>query len=153
MSNRAIDCAAYLVNYAKSKKNLISNLQLQKMLFFAQVDYMTKHHGDELFDDPIFAWQYGPVIPDVYNAYSCYGGSPIQDVSPGGRAADIKEAEARDSLNAVYENWVGRPAWSLVAESHKPGKAWDCVYNRNGASGSGYGMVISPDVIMETYAG
>lgn len=153
MPIKAIDCAAYLVEYAKSKGNPISNLQLQKMLFFAQVDYMTSHQGNRLFDDSIYAWQYGPVIPQVYNAYSCYGGSPIQSASADGRVSAVKSAGAQTSLTAVYEKWAYMPAWKLVAESHEPGKAWDRIYNRNGINGSGYGMVIGPDVIMESYAG
>lgn len=161
MPIKAMTCAAYLVSYAIDKKNPISNLQLQKMLFFAQVDYMIKHDGEKLFSDDIYAWQYGPVIPYVYNAYSRYGGSPIlqvllpdqdeADINLFQQGADPVIAAMRQSLIGVYETWANRPAWLLVAESHKPGKAWDCVYNRNGVQCSGYGDVISDQLIMDTY--
>lgn len=89
---KAIQCAAFLVGHACENKKLISNLQLQKMLFFAQVDYMQKHDWNKLFDDEIRAWQYGPVIPYVYNAYSRYGGSPIlrPEFSPDETPFDIQ---------------------------------------------------------------
>lgn len=162
MAMKAIACAAYLVERAIHKENPISNLQLQKMLFFAQVDHMTKNDGARLFSDDIYAWQYGPVIPYVYNAYSRYGGSPIRQAHLP-EQADILDSNnlqtgttpdvlsMQESLENVYDIWAGRPAWDLVAESHKQGKAWDLVYNRGGVMRSGYGDVISDQLIMDTY--
>ena len=159
---KAIECAAFLVSHACENNKLISNLQLQKMLFFAQVDYMKKHDWNKLFDDEIHAWQYGPVIPYVYNAYSRYGGSPIlrPEFSLDGTPFDIesfkydhkkRSIDMRASLESVYTEWVDKPARALVAESHEKGKAWDRVYNRNEKEASGYGDVITDDIIRETY--
>ena len=39
----------------------------------------------------------------------------------------------------------------LVAESHEKGKAWDCVYNRDEKEASGYGDVITDEIIKATY--
>lgn len=161
MSARAIDCAAYLVAHANDERHPISNLQLQKMLFFAQTKYMVSHQGKKLFSDDIYAWQYGPVIPRVYSAYSRNGGSPIERVSPIGQdgqfdkdafvmLANREDPAIRETLDSVFNEWVNKPAWSLVAASHKKGMAWDLVYNRNG-KGSGNGTIIDADTIMETY--
>ena len=158
----AIDCAAFLVGYACDNKQNISNLQLQKMLFFAQVDYMRAHNCAKLFDDDIHAWQYGPVVPYVYNAYSRYGGSPILSIeSPSQddlvsitsflKSHDASDSDRKQSLTRVFAKWVNKPAWSLVAESHEEGKAWDLVYNRNGVPASGYGDVIPDYVIRDSY--
>lgn len=159
---KAIQCAAFLVSHACENNKLISNLQLQKMLFFAQVDYMQKHAWNKLFDDEIHAWQYGPVIPYVYNAYSRYGGSPIlrPELSLDDAKFDIESfkhdreqhsIDMRASLESVYAEWVDKPAWALVAESHEKGKAWDCVYNRGEKEASGYGDVITDEIIKATY--
>ena len=59
--------------------------------------------------------------------------------------------DMRASLESVYAEWVDKPAWALVAESHEKGKAWDRVYNRNEKEASGYGDVITDDIIRETY--
>ena len=159
---KAIQCAAFLVSHACGNNKLICNLQLQKMLFFAQVDYMQRHDGDKLFDDEIRAWQYGTVIPYVYNAYSRYGGSPILrpefspdeipfDIELFKQDSNIQAVDMKTSLVSVYEKWVDKPAWSLVAESHEKGKAWDRVYNRDEKEASGYGDVISDEIIKATY--
>ena len=161
MSARAMDCAAYLVVHANNERHPISNLQLQKMLFFAQIKYMVSHHGNKMFSDDIYAWQYGPVIPRVYGAYSHNGGSPIEHVSPIGQngqfneaafavRADQEDPSIRETLDSVLDEWINKPAWSLVAAAHEKRKAWDVVYNRNG-DGSGNGTIIDVDTIMKTY--
>ncbi len=162
MPIKAMDCAAFLVNYALEKESPVSNLQLQKMLFFAQVDYMTHHAGQKLFPDDIYAWQYGPVIPYVYSAYSRYGGSPILQpvASPQNGFAGVDELrqcvdsmdeDRLQSLVKIYNIWANRPVWAIVAESHKPGMAWDRAYNRDGVPCSGYGDKINDALIMDTY--
>ena len=46
----------------------MTNLRLQKTLYFIQVAFLlTRERG--IFDDEIEAWQYGPVVPSVYNEY------------------------------------------------------------------------------------
>ena len=55
----------------------ISNLQLQKILYYLQV-YFIQHEGIPLFEDEIEAWQFGPVIPEVYYEYCGFGGFEIQ---------------------------------------------------------------------------
>lgn len=161
MSARAMDCAAYLVVHANDERHPISNLQLQKMLFFAQTKYMVSHHGNKMFSDDIYAWQYGPVIPRVYSAYSHNGGSLIKHVSSIGQngqfnedtfvvRADQEDPSIRETLDSVLDEWINKPAWSLVAAVHEKGKAWDLVYNRNG-KGSGNGTIIDVDSIMRTY--
>lgn len=161
MSVRAIDCAAYLVAHANDECHPISNFQLQKLLFFAQIKYMVSHHGNKMFSDDIYAWQYGPVIPRVYSAYSHNGDSPIEHVSAIEQNGTFNEdafvgrvnqanPSIRETLDSVFNEWTHKPAWSLVAAVHEKGKAWDLVYNRNG-SGSGNGTIIDVDTIMNTY--
>lgn len=150
MSAKAIDCAAYLVAHANDEGRPIGNLQLQKLLFFAQVEYMISHHGDRLFSDDVYAWKYGPVIPRVYAAYAHNGGSPIKRVSPIGFDEDAFAASAgpdvRETLDGVFDEWSHRPAWALVAASRERGMAWDLVYGRDGN-----GATIDADAIMGTY--
>lgn len=43
----------------------MNNLKLQKLMFFAYVEYYKKYKK-ELFKDDFEAWVYGPVLPDLY---------------------------------------------------------------------------------------
>ena len=54
----------------------ITNLKLQKVLYFAQVHYLTILNRP-LFSDKIEAWEYGPVVPGVYRQYRSKGSNPI----------------------------------------------------------------------------
>ena len=54
--------------------NVISNLKLQKVLYFLQAEFLVST-GNPLFQDNIEAWAIGPVITDVYMRYRIYGSS------------------------------------------------------------------------------
>ena len=72
----ALDVAQYIINETLNKGYPVSNLKLQKMLYFVQ-GVMLVNYGRPAFEDRIEAWQYGPVVPEVYFAYSSYGATPI----------------------------------------------------------------------------
>ncbi|MCQ2560203.1 MAG: DUF4065 domain-containing protein, partial [Clostridia bacterium] len=76
MTYPAIEVAKYIVTYCTEKKQPISNLKLQEILYFIWIDYY-KLTGDKLYDDEIYAWPFGTVVPEVYYDYCCYAGLPI----------------------------------------------------------------------------
>ena len=80
---KAVDLARYIVGKYAEEGRPVTNLHLQKMLFFAQASYCRASKGDLLFDDEFEAWPYGPVIPSVYDEYSVCGARPI-----GGRKCE-----------------------------------------------------------------
>lgn len=126
----AIDIAKYIVSYCSNKKQPISNLKLQKILYYAWIDYY-KRTGNALFLNDICAWQLGPVIPDVYYEFCSYAGTPIfESFDVCIDSNDIK------TINSIIDSYISVPASALVNRSHKKGGAWDIVYqdgigNRN----------------------
>jgi uncharacterized phage-associated protein len=54
----------------------ISNLKLQKLVYYAQGVYLALL-GGPLFDDPICVWQHGQVVPDLYRVFKEYGSGAI----------------------------------------------------------------------------
>ena len=54
----------------------LSPMQLQKILYYAQ-GYSLGMSGEKALDDPIMAWEHGPVVPDVYHRFRNYGGAKI----------------------------------------------------------------------------
>ena len=72
---KAMDLSAYIVSKCIKEDCPISNLQLQKILYYIQKAFLDK---DSLaFSDDIEAWQFGPVVPNVYDHYCGYGAMPI----------------------------------------------------------------------------
>ena len=67
MGYKAVDVARRMVQLSIDNELWLTNLKLQKVLYFAWVDYYKETNGKHLFDDKKFeAWKYGPVVPDVY---------------------------------------------------------------------------------------
>ncbi|MBS9334904.1 DUF4065 domain-containing protein [Fructobacillus sp. M1-13] len=76
-----MNIANYVVVYALRIGKPISNLLLQKVLYYLYVDYLV-NKNIKLFNEPIEKWGYGPVLPDVYHNFKSNGISSIQIPAP-----------------------------------------------------------------------
>lgn len=121
----AIDLSKYIVLKCIKDSRPISNLQLQKILFYIQKDFLSK--GEIAFVDDIEAWQFGPVVPDVYYYFSGFGAMPIS-IMQGEYTIDEQDKAIVDKIVEVKREL---DPWELVAETHKLGGSWDKIY-RNG---------------------
>lgn len=121
---KALDVAKYIVNESTDKNYQISNLKLQKILFFLQREFLRR--DVEAFEDDIEAWQFGPVVPDVYQEFCMFGANPIQWRYPE-VSLPYNEAQKTffDTIFSKYRAWH---VWDLVNETHKKGGAWDITY-------------------------
>lgn len=118
----AQDIADYIVQYCNSKGEPISNLQLQKILYFVWIDYY-KQNKEYLFDEEFNAWKLGPVIISVYNRYCVYGGMPIVSYS------HREFPELDESLGELIDKYRSMSATELVNLSHAKDGAWNEIYN------------------------
>lgn len=67
-----LNVARYIINYSNQEKYGISNLRLQKLLYFVQAYYLISS-GNPCFGDRIEAWDFGPVVPVVYHEFKRFG--------------------------------------------------------------------------------
>jgi uncharacterized phage-associated protein len=67
----ASDVAKYFIYTAQEAGDPLTNLKLQKLLYYAQGWHLALF-GDALFDERIEAWPHGPVVPPVYGLYKSY---------------------------------------------------------------------------------
>lgn len=68
--------ANYFIVHSKNEKIFLSNLSMQKLVYFAY-GWMMIHTRRKLFYDRIEAWQYGPVIPSLYHSLKQFGRKKI----------------------------------------------------------------------------
>lgn len=68
--------ANYIIQRCNDIGAMISNLKLQKLLYFVQAEFLVDI-GEPCFSEKIEAWSFGPVIPSVYRKYRIYGGAQI----------------------------------------------------------------------------
>ena len=72
----ALDVAQYVISYCHEKGYPISNLKLQKILYFIQAEFLVSTHTPCFYEN-IEAWEFGPVVPEVYQKYKIFGSSNI----------------------------------------------------------------------------
>lgn len=137
---KAIDIAKYIINKCIDDDCPISNLQLQKILYFIQRYYL--QIDDQLFDDDFEAWQFGPVIPAVYYKFCGYGAMPITSKSSNLNDSEILPKH-REVIDDFTKNKRELYPWDLVEETHRIGGAWDIVFD----DGNGNHTTIPKDLI------
>ncbi len=95
------DVARYVINYINSKGNVISNLKLQKVLYFIQAAFLVEK-GIPCFDEELEAWDFGPVVPSVYHAYKKFGAGYIPSINNYFQfSSDIFECRFVDYDNSI----------------------------------------------------
>ncbi|WP_289087989.1 Panacea domain-containing protein [uncultured Veillonella sp.] len=139
-SYSASDIAMYVLYKCIADKQPISNLQLQKILYYIQ-RYFLQDEKRALFKDEIEAWPFGPVVRDVYYQYCGYGALQIKDIEKPSIVLTNLEKQVID--NIISEKRSVTP-WDLVEDTHREGRAWDIIYK----SGVGYKDVIPKEVIV-----
>jgi uncharacterized phage-associated protein len=126
----------YLLAHYDAKQFNLSNLRLNKLIFFIHaISLATLRDG--LVRNHFEAWQYGPVIRPVFDAFKIHGdqwiSEPAQylDYATGDLKPipydDILSAHA-DKIEKVFEEYSRFSTGQLVALSHEPGGPWDVVY-------------------------
>lgn len=76
MNYDVLDVSRYIINYSNKNDYGISNLKLQKLLYFVQA-YFLIQTGHPCFKDKIEAWDFGPVVPVAYREFKGFAGMDI----------------------------------------------------------------------------
>ncbi len=100
----------------------LTNLKLQKLLYFAQAVSLSMN-DKPIFDDKIEAWQFGPVVPSVYHKLKVYENKPVKIEE---EVADLPD-EVKRMLEDVWNLYGKFSAHELVniTHNHLP---WKKVY-------------------------
>jgi len=156
--------ANYILQYFFVYKKEITPLKLQKLLYIAYGwNLVLNKENPRLFDEPIVAWKYGPVVPSIYyyfkdktddknNINNIYVASFDEKGDVIDYDAPIipdSDTETRRIVNAVLEKYGEKSGEELVDKLHEKGSPWDKAYNKNGAEGSGKNSVLNDDEIAE----
>lgn len=116
----ALDIAKWFLNINRAQMNFedseyITNLKLQKLLYYAQGYYLARKN-DPLFKEDFIAWEHGPIIRKVYDEYKKNGAKGIEYNEDFNISID-KETEI--ILNEVYEKFGQFSAWKLRDMTHQ----------------------------------
>lgn len=94
----------------------ISNLKLQKLCYYAQ-GFNLALNDRPLFNDPIVAWQHGPVIEKLYHEFKVHESRGIP--CPEDMDFSVYKEEDRELLDEVYDVYGQFSAWKLRNMTHE----------------------------------
>lgn len=122
----ALIIADYVITYYEKRDHGVSNLKLQKILYFLQALFLTKENH-ELFSDEIEAWWFGPVVPSVYKKYALFGGMYIS-------TKNINEPFIDNKTKTIINNFLEKVkdmSSTYLTQITLHQKPWEQNYTKN----------------------
>ena len=138
----AIDVAEYIVEYCNDHNYGVSNLKLQKLLYFVQAYFLIASQN-ACFYEEIEAWDFGPVVPSVYSKFKQFGSTDIPKMP---NLYSVILNHDKKLIDAVIEKFRGYTSTDLVQLTHNQ-DPW-----RN-AHAKGYNGIITKEAIRSYFAG
>ncbi len=100
----------FLAQIDEQAGDLISNMKLQKLVYYAQGISLALHDRP-LFPESLEAWTYGPVVPELFDTYKRYETGAIPP--PRDMDFSLYDSETRELLDEVYAVFGQFSAWML----------------------------------------
>lgn len=143
MPHRAVEIAnAFLALPAAA--NGLTQMQLQKLAYFAH-GWNWAINGAPLIQEGFEAWNFGPVVRDLYDHTKFFGSTPIlRPITPddshvarffggNGKASPYRAAltdRERQVIERVLSSYGGLSAARLVEMTHQPETPWSSAFSR-----------------------
>jgi len=124
MAYSALEVAKYVINHEHNNGREISNLRLQKLLYFVQAKVLVETENP-CFEEEMEAWDFGPVVPCVYHTYKIFGS---WDLSFSGAVPSIAEVIS-EKIDSIIDYCQSFPTRQLVEITHNQ-DPWKNVYKR-----------------------
>lgn len=140
---RALSVARYIIERCHSQNRSISNLKLQKILYFVQAEFLVSR-GQPCFVEQIEAWDFGPVVPEVYQQYKIFGSSNIPVFGRLDNPVVIRNDD-QELINEIVDECARYSASALVDITHHQSPWLDAYV-------PGYNNVISQNSIRDYFA-
>lgn len=133
--------ADYIIGRCSGEGYAVSNLKLQKLLYFVQAEFLVAI-GKPCFREKIVAWDFGPVVPEAYRKFRIFGSAqiPVSAVANPILARGVKEL-----IDGIVFECLPFSSSQLV-EITQHQNPWICAYAK------GYGTEITNESILNFFA-
>ncbi|CAH1856201.1 Panacea domain-containing protein [Convivina praedatoris] len=132
MTYKSIDIANFIVSLGIDAKAPVTNLKLQKIMYFLNAAYLVESN-QPLIDDQFSRWAYGPVIESIYAIFKSYGAmsikAPVPKVSYSENdpfsfktepfSEDIIHKDDRQRIKQMFDVLNNFKAFQLVNLTHE----------------------------------
>ena len=132
----ATHVAYFFITRAQDEKVALTQMQLMKLVYIGY-GWVLAVLDRKLFDEPVEAWQHGPVIESLYHTFKHFGASPIttigtefdlDELDVKTPQIDHEDKDARVVLEKVWEVYKHFTANALRSKTHEGGTPWSEVY-------------------------
>ena len=144
MGHDARTIARYILERARERGIRLTAIHVLKLVYIAHGWFLAMYDRN-LIRDPIAAWYYGPVIPNLYHAVKKYGAGEISGDIDG--PDETLDAAERELIDIVLDRYGYLEAFQLSALTHDSGTPWDTIWNRHNRV-SGYPI---PNEVIQTH--
>lgn len=108
--------ANHVIAVAQENNTSITNLQLQKVMYFVlkkakENEILTTEQLEEIYDEPFQVWAYGPVVRGQYNRFREFSSAPI--------IGEFEKTDEYNILNDYINNYINKNVFDLVDSSHE----------------------------------
>lgn len=119
---KAINIAKYIVDKHEEEKIPINNITLNKMLYLIQEENV-RCKGEKCFSEDMQAWDFGPVVPEVYWHYCGIGAFPLFNIDKINTKINNKEI-----IDKIINEYKGKKPWDYAKKIMKTGSPYDKAY-------------------------
>lgn len=130
MVYEALLIAKWFVAWAEADEADLSNLKLQKLLYYAQGHHLGAY-GKPLFNEPVQAWAHGPVVSNVYHTYKTFASGDLHLDERDPFVFDDVAPKTTDFLVRVWNTYGEFAAWRLRNMTHEAGTPWATAFRLN----------------------
>ncbi len=138
----ALDVARQFVLLAERDGELVDQLRLYKLMYYAQ-GWALAWYKEPLFADRIEAWPLGPVPAETRGALQAFGKNPVRDLGPPESLTD----RAGQIIESVWHGYRKHSSIGLSELTHQEAPWKDAYRPANGAAHA----VISEDALCEYF--
>ena len=128
--------ANYILDLADDSGRSLTIMQLVKLVYIANGWALALFEAP-LIDEPVEAWQYGPVVPNVYRAFAGAGSRPISfRATEPFSSIEYRSKFSKDEkslIRSVFDKYGSMHAYRLSDLTHRPNTPWSITYKKNGA--------------------
>lgn len=105
--------ADFFLAFAKEHGDYISQLKLQKMVYYADAWYLV-NNGEPLIEEDFEAWVHGPVVRSLYTRFKDYRWNPISE------EVDFPDIDAsqKEHLEEIYDVFGKYSGYELEQMTH-----------------------------------
>lgn len=138
----AREVSNYIIKLATNSGVRLTQMSLLKIVFYAHGWYLASL-GVPLFKQPVEAWEFGPVVKVVRDAFKDFGKKPIDrfaerlDLESGELVPVPHQLAPEDEnfVSSIFSLYANKSAFELSDMTHEKDSPWDKVWNSKVAVG------------------